>query len=249
MRAPVFAANWKMNHAPREARRFMHSFTARWSPRDDRTVIICPSAIAMTHVVHSLADRPDIVVGAQNIWTEDKGAFTGETSAPMVKDAGARYVLVGHSERRHVFGETDEETAKKCAAAARNDLTPILCVGELLSQREANTTNEIVLRQLRTGLSEISRDVVASMAIAYEPVWAIGTGKTATPNDASAVHAVLRAELETIVGGDAASIPILYGGSVNAGNARSLLAAPGVNGLLVGGASLEVESWISICEA
>ena len=249
MRTPVFAANWKMNHAPSAARAFVAAFTARWSPRDDRTVILCPPAIAMTTVVQSLANRSDIAVGAQNIWTEDNGAFTGETSAPMVKDAGARYVLVGHSERRHVFGETDAETAKKCAAAARNGLTPILCVGELLSEREANTTNDVVLRQLRAGLSELSSDVVASMAIAYEPVWAIGTGKTATPGDASAVHAVIRRALSDVVGGNAVSIPVLYGGSVNAGNAKALLAADGVNGLLVGGASLDVESWISICEA
>jgi triosephosphate isomerase len=249
MQTPVFAANWKMNHAPSAARAFVAAFTARWSPRDDRTVILCPSAIAMTTVVQALASRTDIAVGAQNIWTEDKGAFTGETSAPMVKDAGARYVLVGHSERRHLFGETDEETAKKCAAGARYGLTPILCVGELLEQREANTTNDVVLRQLRAGLSQLSKEVLASMAIAYEPVWAIGTGKTATPDDASAVHAVIRGELETIVADAAASVPILYGGSVNAGNAKALLAAEGVNGLLVGGASLDVESWISICEA
>jgi len=249
MRAPVFAANWKMNYGPSAARAFVAAFTARWSPRDDRTIIIFPPAVAMSTVVQSLANRSDVAVGAQNIWTEDKGAFTGETSAPMVKDCGARYALVGHSERRHVFGETNEETAKKCAAAARNGLTPILCVGELLSQREANTTNEIVLRQLRAGLSQLSRDTVASMAIAYEPVWAIGTGKTATPNDASAVHAVIRKELEGIVGHDAAAIPVLYGGSVNGGNAKALLAADGVSGLLVGGASLEVESWVSICEA
>src|SRR5689334_2967531 len=222
MRAPVFAANWKMNHAPSAARAFVAAFTARWSARTDRTVILCPPAISMTTVVQALGNRGDIAVGAQNIWTEDKGAFTGETSAPMVKDAGARYVLVGHSERRHVFGETDKETAKKCAAASRNGLTPILCVGELLSERESNTTNDVVLRQLRAGLSQLSREVVASMAIAYEPVWAIGTGKTATPNDASTVHAVIRAELGKVVGGEADSVPILYGGSVNAGNAKSL---------------------------
>ena len=212
-------------------------------------MILCPPAIAMSTVVQALANRTDIAVGAQNIWTEDKGAFTGETSAPMVTDVGARYVLVGHSERRHVFGETDAETAKKCAAAVRNGLTPILCVGELLSEREANTTNDVVLRQLRAGLSELSSDVVASMAIAYEPVWAIGTGKTATPSDASAVHSVIRRALSDVIGRNASSIPVLYGGSVNAGNAKALLAADGVNGLLVGGASLEVESWISICEA
>jgi triosephosphate isomerase len=203
----------------------------------------------MTTVVQALASRMDIAVGAQNIWTEDKGAFTGETSAPMVRDAGAKYVLVGHSERRHVFGETDHETAKKCAAAARSGLTPILCVGELLSERESDTTNDVVLRQLRAGLSQLGTDVVSAMAIAYEPVWAIGTGKTATPNDASAVHKVIREALRETVGSAAQSIPVLYGGSVNAGNAKSLLADEGVNGLLVGGASLDVESWTAICEA
>jgi triosephosphate isomerase len=250
MRAPVFAANWKMNYAPSAARAFVAAFTARWTPRDDRTVILCPPAISLTTVVQALANRADIAVGAQDIWTEDKGAFTGEICAPMVKDAGAKYVLVGHSERRHVFSETEEETAQKCAAAARSDLTPILCVGELLTERESNSTNDVVLRQLRTGLSQLSREFIATMAIAYEPVWAIGTGKTATPRDASSVHAVIRGELRGMVGSDAAaSIPVLYGGSVNPGNAKALLSADGVNGLLVGGASLEVESWISICEA
>lgn len=249
MRRPVFAANWKMNLGPSQARSFIAAFTARWTPRTDRTVIFFPPAISVTTVVHALGARRDLATGVQNIWTEDKGAFTGETSAPMAKDAGAAYALVGHSERRHVFGETDEQTAKKCAAAARSGLVPVLCVGELLAEREAGTTNDVVLRQLRTGLSLLNPDVIASMAIAYEPVWAIGTGKTATPEDASAVHAAIRGELAARIGDRAKDVPILYGGSVNAGNAKALLAADDVDGLLVGGASMDVDGWASICEA
>jgi triosephosphate isomerase len=247
MRKPVFAANWKMQLGPSEARAYIAAFTAKWTPRDDRTVIFCPPAISVTTVVHALGSRSDLSVGVQNIWTEDKGAFTGETSAPMAKDAGASYVLVGHSERRHVFGEGNQQTAKKCAAAARNGLIPILCVGELLAEREAETTNEVVVRQLRAGLAELSADVVASMAIAYEPVWAIGTGKTATPADASAVHAEIRGFLRATFPG-AEQLPVLYGGSVNAGNAKALLSADGVDGLLVGGASLDPSGWASICD-
>jgi triosephosphate isomerase (TIM) len=247
MQKPVLAANWKMNHGPTEARAFVAAFTARWSPRADLTLLFFPPAISVTTVVHALGGRSDVGVGVQNIWTEDKGAFTGETSAPMARDAGARYVLVGHSERRHVFGETDDDTAKKCAAAARHGLTAVLCVGELLEQREAGETNDVVLRQLRTGLSLVDPDVIASMAIAYEPVWAIGTGRTATPADASAVHAAIRDALRVRVGERAGEVPILYGGSVNAGNAGPLLAAANVDGLLVGGASLDLEGWVSIC--
>jgi triosephosphate isomerase (TIM) len=248
MRRPVLAANWKMNNGPTAARAFIAAFTARWTPHDDRTVIFFPPAVALTTVVHALGGRRDLDVGVQNIWTEDKGAFTGENSAPMSKDAGARYALVGHSERRHVFGETEAQTAQKCAAAVRGGIIPILCVGELLAQREAGTTNDIVLRQLEVGLSELSPDAIASMAIAYEPVWAIGTGKTATPGDASTVHGAIRSALDKRLGKSSGDVPILYGGSVNAGNAKSLLSTPGIDGLLVGGASLDVEGWAAICD-
>jgi triosephosphate isomerase (TIM) len=246
MQKPVFAANWKMNHGPTQARAFVAAFTARWTPRADRTVILFPPALSVTSVVHALGSRSDLGVGVQNIWTEDKGAFTGENSAPMAKDAGARYALVGHSERRHVFGETDEEAGLKCAAAARTGLTPILCVGELLAERETGKTLAVVTRQLNAGLAQLDERTIATMAIAYEPVWAIGTGKTATPEDASEVHAEIRRLLDARVGRKI-EIPILYGGSVNASNANALLAAPGVDGLLVGGASLEVDSWLAIC--
>jgi triosephosphate isomerase len=249
MQRPVFAANWKMNNGPTSARAFIAAFTARWAPRDDRSVIFFPPALSVSTVINALGSRTDLGVGVQNIWTEDKGAFTGETSAPMAKDAGARFVLVGHSERRHVFGETDAETALKCAASVRSGLTPILCVGELLRQRESGDTNNVVLAQLRAGLNSLAADLISSMAIAYEPVWAIGTGKTATPNDAATVHAVIRGALRELIGDRADGVPILYGGSVNSANAAALLAAPGVDGLLVGGASLEVDSWVAICGA
>ncbi len=248
MRRPVFAANWKMNYGPTEARAFAAAFAARWTPHEDRTVIFFPPALSLAVVAQAFGRRGDISLGVQNVWTEPKGAFTGENSAPMAHDAGARFALVGHSERRHVFGETDAQTAKKCAAAVRAGLTPILCVGELLEQRKAGTTNEVVLRQLAAGLAELGPDAVSGMAVAYEPVWAIGTGHTATPSDAAALHAVLRAALAEIVGSGANEIPILYGGSVNTGNARSLLATAGVDGLLVGGASLDLDSWCTTCD-
>ena len=247
MRRPVFAANWKMNHGPSAARALASSVAARWVPRSDRTVILFPPALSVTTVVDALSSRADLSVGVQNIWTEDRGAFTGENSAPMARDAGALFALVGHSERRHVFGETDEQTALKCAAAVRNGLTPILCVGELLSEREARRTETVVLRQLEAGLARLAPSEIASMAVAYEPVWAIGTGKTATPQDASTVHAEIRRALRAKVGDAADEIPILYGGSVNAGNATALLDAADVDGLLVGGASLVVDDWVRIC--
>ena len=248
MRKPVFAANWKLNLGPTQARGFMAAFTARWTPRSDRSIIFFPPALSVTTVVHAVGARKDLATGVQNIWTEDKGAFTGENGASMAKDAGASYALVGHSERRHVFGETDEQTAKKCVVAARSGLIPILCVGELIAEREAGTTTEVVLRQLRAGLSGLGSDAMASMAIAYEPVWAIGTGKTATPEDAADVHGQIRRELTATLGSAASEVPILYGGSVNSGNAKALMAASDVDGLLVGGASLDVDGWAAICD-
>lgn len=246
MQHPVFAANWKMNHGPSDARAFMRSFLAHFARRTDRQVIFFPPAVTLTTVLEMLKERQDILVGVQNIYWEDKGAFTGELSAGMARDAGATCVLIGHSERRHVFGETDEETAKKVAAAVRAGLTPVLCVGETLEERERGETAAVVLRQLRAGISLIDPHHVAGMLIAYEPVWAIGTGRTATPDDASAIHVIIRQDLVGLLGERANAIPILYGGSANRGNASALLAAGEVDGLLVGGASLDAEGWSSI---
>jgi triosephosphate isomerase (TIM) len=248
MHRPVLAANWKMNNGPTEARAFMTEFLNAYPPRSDRTVVIIPPALSVLSVRHLLATRSDILLGVQNIHTEAKGAFTGESSAPMARDAGATVALVGHSERRHVFGETDDATALKVAIALANGLTPMLCVGEKLEQRDAGETNTVVLRQLRAGMSKVEAKDRARVLVAYEPVWAIGTGKNATPEDASTVHAVLRKELAVLCKSTdaAAEIPILYGGSVNKDNAKALLSAPGVEGLLVGGASLGAQSWLAI---
>jgi triosephosphate isomerase len=245
-RTPIFAANWKMNSGPSESRTFMRVFLTRYARRPDRTVIFFPPALSLAAVRDALRERSDILTGVQNIHWEAKGAFTGENSAPIAADAGADYALVGHSERRHVFGETDEQTAKKCAAAVAAGIIPMLCVGEKLEERERGETGKVVVRQLRAGLSSLSNAQVAKTIIAYEPVWAIGTGKTATPADATAMHVAIRAELRSIAGDHGASAPILYGGSVNAQNVRSLLDAKGVDGVLVGGASLDAEGWATI---
>jgi triosephosphate isomerase len=248
-RTTVFAANWKMNAGPTEARTFMRTFLARNARRPDCRVIFFPPALSLAAVRDSLRDRADIATGVQNIHWEGKGAFTGESSAAIAKDAGAAYVLVGHSERRHVFGETDEQAGWKCLAAHEAGLVPILCVGEKLEERERAETESVVLRQLRSGTEKLSRAQVGKTLIAYEPVWAIGTGKTATPADATTVHAAIQRALREIAGDHGADVPILYGGSVNAQNVRSLLDAPGVDGVLVGGASLDPEQWATIVRA
>ncbi|HSJ63792.1 MAG TPA: triose-phosphate isomerase [Gemmatimonadaceae bacterium] len=246
MRGPVFAANWKMNHGPHDARAFMRTFITRYVRKSDRTVVIFPAQISVPAVAETLKERTDLLLGVQNIHWEDKGAYTGEISATMARDAGAALALVGHSERRHVFGETDEETGRKCLAAARAGLKPMLCVGEKIEERENGLTEAVILRQLRAGLESLEPGQITTMFIAYEPVWAIGTGRTATPDDAATVHALIRAELQSRIGAPAMRVPILYGGSVNTGNARALLDAREVGGLLVGGASLDPESWLSI---
>ena len=246
MKRPIFAANWKMNHGPTDAKAFMRTFLAHYARRPDRTVLFFPPTATLQAVMHALHERSDILVGVQNIHWEDQGAFTGEISAVIARDAGARLVLVGHSERRHVFGETDEQTGRKCAAAVRSGLTPILCVGEKLEEREAGKTDEVVVRQLRAGVGTLEPNQIATMLVAYEPVWAIGSGRAASPADATAAHRVLRSALRSAGGERGTAVPILYGGSVNRGNASSYIEAPDIDGLLVGGASLDAEGWSSI---
>ena len=248
MKRPVLAANWKMNNGPTAAKAFMDAFLAGYAARSDRTVIIFPPAVSLPVVAAALSKRTDVLAGIQNIHWAEKGAFTGEISAPMASDAGARVVLVGHSERRHVFGETDAQCAKKCLAASHANLPFMLCVGETIQQREAGDTERLVIQQLREGLSQTPNLISADFMIAYEPVWAIGTGLTATAGDASAIHTVLRSALSQMIGTRADEIPILYGGSVNAANAASLLGAPEVDGLLVGGASVDAASWLPIVQ-
>jgi triosephosphate isomerase len=248
VKRPVLAANWKMNNGPTAAKTFMDAFLAGYAPRTDRSVIIFPPAVSLPAVASAVSRRNDVVAGIQNIHWAEKGAFTGEISAAMAKDAGAAVVLVGHSERRHVFGETDAQCAKKCLAASRAGLPFMLCVGETIQQREARDTEKVVIHQLREGLSQVPNLISADFMLAYEPVWAIGTGLTASAGDASAIHTVLRSELRDMVGTRANEIPILYGGSVNSANAASLLGAPEIDGLLVGGASVEAASWLSIAQ-
>jgi triosephosphate isomerase len=249
MQRPVFAANWKMHHGPRAARAFVADFLARFTPRVDRTLVLFPPAISVHAVVTARADRTDIKVGVQNIHSEEKGAFTGETSAPMARDAGAEYVLVGHSERRHVFGETDALTARKCAIAVAHGLTPMLCVGETLGQRESGATNDVVVSQLRAGLAELEAPAIRGMAIAYEPVWAIGTGRTATPDDAQATIGLIRRVAAGLFDdATAGRIRIQYGGSVKASNVAELMAAPDIDGALVGGASLDPDEFARIIQ-
>jgi triosephosphate isomerase len=249
MRTPIFAANWKMNHGPPEAAEFMRTFLKRYTPRSERTVMFFPPAVSVMALATALRERAEILVGVQNVHTDDSGAFTGETSAPMARDAGARIALVGHSERRHLFGERDEETSAKCSVARRAGLAVMLCVGEKLDERERGETETVVLRQLRTGLSRLTATDASHTVVAYEPVWAIGTGRNAEPGDASAVHAILRADLRSRFGEPAAAIRIVYGGSVKRDNARALLAAPHVDGLLVGGASLDPGGWAALIDS
>src|SRR5215207_273951 len=206
-RKPVLAANWKMNHGPTAASAFLESFLNRYAPRDERTVILFPSALAFSAARAAAAARPDVRFGVQNIHSAEKGAFTGETSASIARDAGAQYVLVGHSERRHVFGETDAQTAAKVSRAASHGLVPVLCVGEKIDEREAGQTDAVVVRQLRAALASLSSSATSAVVIAYEPVWAIGTGRTATPDDAASAHRAIRAELREIAGSASDAIP------------------------------------------
>jgi triosephosphate isomerase len=247
MRSRILAANWKMHMSPAEARAFAARFIALIGPAPGRSLWFFPSAVAIEATAQAFAGRPDVQVGAQDVHWEPKGAFTGAISIPLAQAAGARGALVGHSERRHVFGETDEETGRKVNALLAAGLTAMLCVGEKLVEREAAQTEAVCLRQLRSGLAGVSGAGWQRVMVAYEPVWAIGTGRNATPQDAAVVHRAIRQELVEL--GAPTPIPILYGGSVNKGNAEALLAEPGIDGVLVGGASLDPESWAAIVAA
>lgn len=244
---PVIAGNWKMHKGPDAARKFCREF-GQVVPTADRTVILFPPAIALSAVRDALAEHR-VAVGVQNIHWEESGAFTGEISAPMAREAGAEYALVGHSERRHVFGESDGETARKVAAALRAGIVPVLCVGETIDERKAGRLEEVILRQLHAGTESLADAEFARLLVAYEPVWAIGTGETATPDDAADAHARLRAWLRERTGDAADSVPILYGGSVKPDNAAELMAAGDVDGVLVGGASLDPRDFARIAMA
>jgi triosephosphate isomerase len=241
----IVAGNWKMFRGPAETRAFFDRLDLEGLP-DRHEVLIFPPAVSVASAVRAKPAR--VRIGLQNIHWESEGAFTGEISAEMALEVGAELVLIGHSERRHLFGETDEQVALKTGAAVRNGLTPVVCLGETLSERSAGRVEEVILRQLDAVLPELAAGPRAM--IAYEPVWAIGTGETATPEDASAAHATVRRRLTEGLGGEKAGrVPILYGGSVKPVNAAELMASEGVDGVLVGGASVDPRSFAEIARA
>lgn len=249
-RSFVVAANWKMHKSPSETNAFFTAFLPLLKEKApgveaDRRLVFFVPAIDLWAARESLKGTA-IGWGAQNIYHESKGAFTGENSPAVLADLGATHALVGHSERRTLFHETDEDAGKKVKVAQGLGLVPMLCVGETLKERESGQTDQVILRQLRAGL--LHRDATKNVIIAYEPVWAIGTGKVATPAQANEAHAVLRRGLQEIGGESfAASTPILYGGSVKPENASEIAAQSEVDGFLVGGASLEVSSFLDLC--
>jgi triosephosphate isomerase len=243
----IFAANWKMHLGPVAGRELVRAVLARVRPKQDRTLLFFPPAVSLPAVAAEVAGRHDAAAGVQNIYVEAKGAFTGEVSAPIAAEAGAKWALIGHSERRHKFGETEADTNRKIQQAFLADLQPMLCVGEKLEERKADQTETVVLRQLEAGLAGLDAASVARVTIAYEPVWAIGTGLNATPSDAATVHRAIRAWLASHTP-PGTRAKILYGGSVSAKNAADLLAQDEIDGVLVGGASLDADSWITICE-
>jgi triosephosphate isomerase len=240
----VYAANWKMHHGAAAARDFAQRFSELTQPQEGRELWFFPTAVALSPLADAFRRRTDIRIGAQNVHWEPKGAFTGELSVSLVAEAGATHVLIGHSERRHLFGETDDQSARKAAAVLAAGLVALVCVGETLEDREAGRTDETVRRQLDPVLASVSPADRARMLVAYEPVWAIGTGRNATPTDAAQVHRCIR-ERATARGWPD-RLRVLYGGSVNAGNALAILAEPDVDGVLVGGASLSAEGWAEI---
>jgi triosephosphate isomerase len=248
MRKPFVAGNWKMHTDSLTSVSLVREVADGVSDiaGESVDVAILPPFVYMCYVVGALSTS-HIAVGAQDVYFEQKGAFTGEISASMLKDVGCAYVLCGHSERRHILKETDEIVNKKVSAAILGGLLPILCVGELLDERKANRTEEVVKRHVERGLAGLSEEKAAAVTIAYEPVWAIGTGLNATPDQAQEVHHIIRHLIAKMYNKKTADeMRILYGGSVKADNAKSLMSQDDVDGLLVGGASLKAEEFISI---
>jgi triosephosphate isomerase (TIM) len=251
MRKPFLAGNWKMNTDSHSSVELAKGVAVRLeqAAAEKATVTVCPPFVYLSAVAKALSSS-NISVGAQDVYFENNGAFTGEISCAMLKDVGCTYAIIGHSERRHVLGETDELINKKVAAAIHGGLLPILCVGELLAERESNTTESVIKRQMEKGLAGIDAEKMAAITIAYEPVWAIGTGKTASKEQAQEVHAFIRQLLTKMYDKQLAQqIRIQYGGSVKPSNAKELMSQPDIDGLLIGGASLKAEDFVAIVEA
>jgi triosephosphate isomerase len=246
MRIPFIAGNWKMFKTVHEATVFVKELRSAVKDVDGVDIVVAPTFTAV-HAAAEAARNSRVEVAAQDLYWEKEGAFTGEISAPMIKEAGAEYVIIGHSERRRLFGETDVTVNRKIFAAIGAELIPIVCVGETLEERERNETLTVLDRQIKDGLDRLTADQIADLVIAYEPVWAIGTGRTATAAQAQEAHAHIRQRLRQWFGADAAErCRLLYGGSVKPDNIRELIAEPDVDGALVGGASLEVKSFTDI---
>lgn len=245
MRRPVIAGNWKMFKTIPETATFFSSFLPLVSAVSHCEIVVAPPFTALA-AASAAASGSRVAISAQDVYWEKDGAFTGEVSISMLRDAGCTCTIIGHSERRQFFGETDETVNRKLRAAIAGGLQPIVCVGETLAERDAGKAAEVVRRQVRQGLAQLTESDLSPMIVAYEPVWAIGTGQTATPADASAMCAVIRSLLKKRNLDDA---PVLYGGSVSATNAASLFAAGDIDGFLVGGASLRAEEFLTIVEA
>ncbi len=249
MRRAFIAGNWKMNLEKGSAVELAKALVNGTRNITDRDVLICPS-FPLLPIVNDVVSGSNIWLGAQNMYYEKKGAFTGEVSADMLKSVGCEWVILGHSERRHVFHEDDSLINKKVKSAIEQGLKPILCVGELLEERESGKTEEVVKRQVVEGLKEVSPEDTAKIIIAYEPVWAIGTGKTATPEDADSIHSFIRDILRDLYNSKVSeNMRILYGGSVKPENIDSLMAKDNIDGALVGGASLKADSFLRIINA
>lgn len=242
MRKPIIAGNWKMFKTEAEAVDFVKKLKSQVKDVRDRTIVVCPPFPTLSKVWDEICDD-NLALGAQNMFWEDQGAFTGEISAPMLKAVGCTYVIIGHSERRQYFGESDSTVNKKLFAALKHYLIPIVCIGEKLEEREKGTTFKVLEKQVKGSFKNVTSKQWENIVIAYEPVWAIGTGKTATPEQAQEVHAFIRKLLPKDVSDQ---VRILYGGSIKPENIKELMARPDIDGGLVGGASLKVESFTKI---
>ena len=246
MKIPFIAGNWKMYKSVAEAVRYIKEFRVLVEAVDDVEIVVAPTFTAV-HAAAEAARNSNIGIAAQDLHWESEGAFTGEVSGAMVRESGAEYVIIGHSERRTLFGESDASVNRKLGSAFAASLTPIVCVGETLDQRERNETFDVLDRQLALGLAGLTSVQIAQLVVAYEPVWAIGTGRNATPGQAAEAHGHIRSQLTQAFGADAAGhCHVIYGGSVKPGNIAELIRQPDVDGALVGGASLEARSFAEI---
>jgi len=248
MRQPMVAGNWKMNGSSDSVKELMAGIKDGLGSVNKAEVVVCPPAVYIPRV-SGAADGSAIKVGSQNVCDQDAGAFTGEISGAMLKDVGCEYAIIGHSERRALYAESDELVAKRFAAARRNGIKPIFCIGETLEEREAGITNEVCARQIDAVIALEGVEALVDGVIAYEPVWAIGTGKTASPEQAQQVHAFIRGKIAALNADVADGLRLLYGGSMNPGNAAELMAQPDIDGGLIGGASLKAADFLSICQA